>query len=216
MPRSGGRSSRNSGSRPNEAGTVLSSPADYFFTAQEFDPETSFNFCAPLSRLDYVDGAGPVLNKYLPMRVGLLTGLLPSLANEWQASLNLLGMGGILEDVRAHHHSATVAPIFIDRRAPFPCNKLVAERSFRPLAGPAIPRHRQQLVCGLWRRLLAKVEVAIGLPATTVAVCTNSASRLNPAGHRLIAAKWTSAPMSIRPSSWQNAAYFESRPSAVR
>jgi len=73
-------------------------PADYFFTAKEFDPETGFyNFGARYldPRFSKWMTADPALGKYMPGAGVAVAYQSPSLANHWRTNVNLTGLGGL-------------------------------------------------------------------------------------------------------------------------
>jgi RHS repeat-associated protein len=75
-------------------------PADYFFTAKEFDPETGFyNFGARYldPRFSKWMTADPALGKYLPDAGKNVAYQSPSLANNWRGHPDLPGLGGAFQ-----------------------------------------------------------------------------------------------------------------------
>jgi RHS repeat-associated protein len=72
-------------------------PADYFFTAKEFDPETGFyNFGARYldPRFSKWMTADPALGSYLPGAGAAVAYQSPALANAWRGHPDLPGLGG--------------------------------------------------------------------------------------------------------------------------
>jgi RHS repeat-associated protein len=73
-------------------------PADYFFTAKEFDPETGFyDFGARYldPRFSKWMTADPALGGYLPGTGAAVAYQSPALANNWRTYLDLPGLGGV-------------------------------------------------------------------------------------------------------------------------
>jgi RHS repeat-associated protein len=114
-------------------------PADYFFTAKEFDPETGFyNFGARYldPRFSKWMTADPALGDYMPGAGKTVAYQSPSLANKWRSYPDLPGMGGTfqpqnmaayafshsnpatLTDPNGRAASLTTGAPFLDRRSP--------------------------------------------------------------------------------------------------
>jgi RHS repeat-associated protein len=77
-------------------------PADYFFTAKEFDPETGFyDFGARYldPRFSKWMTADPALGAYLPSEGKGVGYQSPSLANNWRSDPDLPGRGGVITPV---------------------------------------------------------------------------------------------------------------------
>jgi RHS repeat-associated protein len=94
-------------------------PADYFFTAKEFDPETGFyDFGARYldPRFSNWMSADPGLGKYMPDTGRPGNWMSPSLGNDWHRHADLPGMGGVFEpkNVSLYGYSAQNPLRFID------------------------------------------------------------------------------------------------------
>jgi RHS repeat-associated protein len=92
-------------------------PADYFFTAKEFDPETGFyDFGARYldPRFSKWMSADPELGRYMPSGGRADRDVTPSLLTNWRSYPNLPGMGGTFEPTNlalygyGHHNPATL------------------------------------------------------------------------------------------------------------
>jgi RHS repeat-associated protein len=95
-------------------------PADYFFTAKEFDPETGFyDFGARYldPRFSKWMTADPALATYLPGTGKSVANRSPSLANNWRSNPDLPGRGGAFQpqNLAAYTYGHSNPATLIDR-----------------------------------------------------------------------------------------------------
>jgi RHS repeat-associated protein len=126
-------------------------PADYFFTAKEFDSETGFyNFGARYldPRFSKWMTADPALGKYLPGVGKAVAYQFPTLANSWRGHPDLPGLGGAFQSQNmavytyGHSNPATL----IDRDG----NQTATDvMRWAPAALPALPALEPLVTAGV-------------------------------------------------------------------